>query len=215
MCYSTLLILSRNNLFLRLKNALLLQCFLESCVKCGKKIEENTIRTKGSNDAYHPDCFVCAKCGCVLHGKFFKNDDGSHTCETCFMVILNENYKIDTIYPRKQKFTIYADVIFKNLFNFHQDSREKCFRCGRALMESSLHALGNSYHPGNYKNIQIYFIFYTMQIVLFIDGIVNVLSKLFLLDCFMCSLCPKRLNGEVFFFSEETKQPLCKEDYER
>jgi len=121
-------------------------CFLESCVKCGKKIEENTIRTKGSDDAYHPDCFVCIKCGCVLHGKFFKNDDGDHTCESCFM-----------------------------------DSRDKCFRCGRALMESSLHALGNSYHP----------------------------------DCFMCSLCPKKLHGEVFFFSEETKQPLCKEDYER
>ena len=39
--------------------------------------------------------------------------------------------------------------------------------------------------------------------------------SIFLADCFMCSLCPKRLDGEVFYFSSETKQPLCKEDYER
>ena len=64
------------------------QDFLESCVKCGKKIEENTIRTKGSDEAYHPDCFVCLKCGSVLHGKFFKTDDGNHNCETCFLVIV-------------------------------------------------------------------------------------------------------------------------------
>lgn len=120
--------------------------FLETCTKCGNKIEENTIRTKGSNEAYHPDCFVCHKCGSVLHGKFFKTDDGNHLCEADFMA-----------------------------------TREKCFRCGRALMESSLNALGNSYHP----------------------------------DCFVCSLCPKKLDGEVFFFSQETKQPLCREDYER
>jgi len=120
--------------------------YLETCTKCGKKIEENTIRTKGSNDAYHPDCFVCHTCGSVLHGKFFKTDDGNHLCESDFM-----------------------------------DTREKCFRCGRAVMELSLKALNNIYHP----------------------------------DCFMCSLCPKRLDGEVFYFSSETKQPLCKEDYER
>ena len=66
--------------------------FLETCGKCGKPIEENTIRTKGSNEAYHPDCFVCHKCGSVLHGKFFKTDDGNHLCETDFMVdIFNVN----------------------------------------------------------------------------------------------------------------------------
>jgi len=120
--------------------------YLETCSKCGKKIEENTIRAKGSNAAYHPDCFVCITCGCVLHGKFFKTDDGNHLCEGDFMA-----------------------------------TREKCFRCGRAIMELSLKALGNIYHP----------------------------------DCFLCSLCPKKLDGEVFYFSNETKQPLCKEDYER
>ena len=62
-----------------------MQKYLETCTKCGKKIEENTIRTKGSNDAYHPDCFVCHTCGSVLHGKFFKTDDGNHLCESDFI----------------------------------------------------------------------------------------------------------------------------------
>ena len=62
--------------------------YLDTCSKCGDKIDENAVRTKGSDEAYHPDCFVCYKCGNVLHGKFYNTDDGQHLCETDFMVII-------------------------------------------------------------------------------------------------------------------------------
>ena len=63
---------------------------------------------------------------------------------------------------------------------FFQASREKCARCDRAIMESTLKALGQVYHP----------------------------------DCFVCSMCPKSLEGIEFFVTEENK-PLCKEDFAR
>lgn len=57
-------------------------------------------------------------------------------------------------------------------------SRDKCARCSKPIMESTLKALGQVYHP----------------------------------DCFVCSMCPKSLEGIEFFVTEENK-PLCKEDF--
>ena len=84
-------------------------------------------------------------------------------------------------------------------------------------MELSLKALNNIYHPGNSRDSspqhQKSYFFLGSSCLIRIFSIHNL--SIFLADCFMCSLCPKRLDGQVFYFSSETKQPLCKEDYER
>lgn len=65
--------------------------YLERCQSCHEYIESNAIRVKGTDNAYHPDCFVCTKCGIVLHGKFFTvenetlcEEDFVKTRDTCF-----------------------------------------------------------------------------------------------------------------------------------
>jgi len=57
---------------------------LERCKMCNEYIEEKAIRTKGTEDVYHPDCFVCNKCGVVLHGPFFTVDNQT-LCEDDFV----------------------------------------------------------------------------------------------------------------------------------
>jgi len=118
---------------------------LDKCGKCGLVIEEKAIRTQGSDEVFHADCFTCAKCGIVLHGKFF-NLDNDRLCEDDFL-----------------------------------KTREKCHRCSQPIMESSLRALERIYHP----------------------------------ECFRCSMCPKTLEGTQFFITNDTKEPVCKEDFER
>merc|ERR1711953_514638 len=119
--------------------------FLENCTKCGRMIENETIRPKESGKPYHAECFCCSQCGNALQGKYFTTDDGGMLCEECFAA-----------------------------------SREKCARCGRAIMEAKLKALGGAYHP----------------------------------NCFICSMCPRSLEGVEFFVTEENK-PICKDDYAR
>lgn len=85
--------------------------FLDNCTKCGKIIENETIRPKESGKPYHADCFCCTKCGVSLQGKYF-NVAGEMLCEDDFA-----------------------------------ESRETCSRCGRAIMEATLKALGQVYHP--------------------------------------------------------------------
>ena len=62
-----------------------LQKFLDNCTKCGKIIENETIRPKESGKPYHADCFCCTKCGVSLQGKYF-NVAGEMLCEDDFAV---------------------------------------------------------------------------------------------------------------------------------
>ena len=73
------------------------------------------------------------------------------------------------------------NTIKKSIFSPLQKTREKCHRCSRPIMESSLRALERIYHP----------------------------------ECFRCSMCPKTLEGTQFFVTNDTKEPVCKEDFER
>ena len=61
--------------------------FLENCTKCGKVIENETIRPKESGKPYHADCFTCTQCQIPLQGKYFTTEQGV-TCEECFAVRL-------------------------------------------------------------------------------------------------------------------------------
>eukprot|EP00093_Oithona_nana_P003123 03123.XXX_42757_40390_1 [CDS] Oithona nana genome sequencing. len=85
--------------------------FLENCTKCGKIIENETIRPKESGKPYHADCFCCTQCHIPLQGKYFATDNGI-LCEEDFAA-----------------------------------SRDKCGRCGRAILTSTLKALDQVYHP--------------------------------------------------------------------
>jgi len=57
--------------------------FLENCTKCGKMIENETIRPKETGKPYCPECFCCTKCDIPLQGKYFNTEDGI-LCEECF-----------------------------------------------------------------------------------------------------------------------------------
>ena len=59
--------------------------FLENCTKCGKMIENETIRPKETGKPYCPECFCCTKCDIPLQGKYFNTEDGI-LCEECFAV---------------------------------------------------------------------------------------------------------------------------------
>jgi hypothetical protein len=59
--------------------------FLETCAKCDKIIENETIRPKESGKPYHADCFCCIKCAKPLQGKYFTTENGM-LCEEDFAV---------------------------------------------------------------------------------------------------------------------------------
>ena len=69
-----------------------MQKFLDNCTKCGKIIENETIRPKESGKPYHADCFCCTKCGVSLQGKYF-NVAGEMLCEDDFAVSKNHLLK--------------------------------------------------------------------------------------------------------------------------
>ena len=70
--------------------------FLENCTKCGKMIENETIRPKETGKPYCPECFCCTKCDIPLQGKYFNTEDGI-LCEECFAVRIQKLSKLASL----------------------------------------------------------------------------------------------------------------------
>jgi len=173
-----------------------------NCGSCGISIDGEA--SVVGEIHFHPKCFVCADCKNPLGTAKYYIIGGKNYCEQCRYKYLEKCTKCDkvieneTVRPKGsgkpyhtdcfccvkceqplqgKYFTNETGMICENCF---AASREKCARCGRAIMESTLKALDQVYHP----------------------------------KCFVCSMCPKSLEGVEFFVTED-KKPMCKECFAR
>ncbi|EDR28365.1 lim domain, putative [Entamoeba dispar SAW760] len=58
-------------------------CRIQKCSRCGKDIYGQVIDIKGKK--YHPDCFICDKCGIAFNGNKSYEKDGKIYCQSCYV----------------------------------------------------------------------------------------------------------------------------------
>lgn len=172
------------------------------CSACGKMIAGEASVVGKTH--YHPECFRCADCHkplgtakyYIIGGNNYCSDDRFKFLECCNKC--GKFIEAETLRPKETGKPYHPECFACSKCGralqgkyFHLDNetlceedfaagRDKCHRCNRPIMESTLKALGNKYHP----------------------------------KCFICSMCPRSLDGIEFFVTEDN-QPMCKEDYAR
>jgi len=140
-----------------------------NCASCKSAIDGEASVVGSAH--YHPKCFTCADCKAplgtekyyIIGGKNYCSKDRYKfldNCTKCEKIIENETirpkesgkpYHADCFCCTKcgvslqgKYFNVSGDMLCEDCFS---DSRETCSRCGRAIMEATLKALGQVYHP--------------------------------------------------------------------
>jgi len=175
---------------------------LGTCGKCGTEVKREANVVKGVH--YHPDCFACDDCKkplgtqkyFIIGGKkYCQNDKLKHLdkCKKC-------NQAIEENAIRTQEDDVYhADcftctqcgvVLHGKFFNVKDDKLcEDCFTKTR----EKCHRCSRPIYEASLRAME----------------------RIYHPECFKCSLCPKTLEGTQFFITDDTKEPVCKEDFER
>ncbi|CAG7817040.1 unnamed protein product [Allacma fusca] len=175
--------------------------FSPKCSACHKPITDGKKTTALGRD-WHPNCFKCAKCGCVLNPNKFYERDGIPYCEDdyndlflpkcagCSMPIKQNITRVmgKTWHPQcfrciECKKVLTPTTYFeKNGFpycedDFHKKFSPKCAGCKAPIKENPTNAMGKTWHP----------------------------------QCFKCAVCSKKLSPSNFF--ERDGIPYCEDDY--
>jgi len=119
------------------------ECFVfhktSHCVKCKSPLIGLALEVDG--ELFHPDCFRCQYCECVLsYSKYYRNDD-AHSCEPCYA-----RYMLPDCHACKEKIrpennTNSISQIVIDGKSFHTG----CFACSVCAIELTDHAAGGCF----------------------------------------------------------------------
>ncbi|KAJ5072181.1 lim domain family [Anaeramoeba ignava] len=97
-----------------------------TCETCGLPISSGVIEALGKS--YHPNCFLCSKCGLKLRASKFYEYYGKPICELCHDREIGPSVK-----NTKTTTTITSSLI--------------CHTCNLPITSGAIEALGRHYHP--------------------------------------------------------------------
>jgi len=169
------------------------------CAGCKEEISDKSLLV--GDKTYHEPCFVCAKCGVRLTGRYYQVNGGHYCeedreaslarCQVCsqaltaqFLTINDQSYHTHCFVctvckePIKGKFFKDQDTGKFLCLSDYQESREKCSSCGLPMLGRSLIFQDEKLHP----------------------------------DCFRCDKCATGLDGENFVL--EADKALCQSCYQ-
>ncbi|XP_037387264.1 PDZ and LIM domain protein 5a [Pygocentrus nattereri] len=169
------------------------------CAHCDTVIRGPFLVAMGSS--WHPEEFVCVRCGECLSERGFVEDEGSVYCTQCYELYLAPtcprcSYKIlgEVINALKQTWHVYCFLcvscqqpIRNDTFHL-QDGEPYCQRDYYGLFGAGCHGCDFPIEAG--------------------DKFVEALGFPWHDTCFVCAVCCSSLEGQTFF--SEKDKPLCR-----
>lgn len=175
---------------------------LGQCEQCGLDVKGEASVVKGLH--YHPKCFTCDEC---------KRPIGSEK----YFVIKGKKYCQNDKHKHLDKCAKCGKPIEENAIRnstgetYHAD----CFTCAKCQVVLN----GRYFNVGNDKLCEDCFEktrdkCYRCSMPI-LEASLTALERIYHPDCFKCSMCPKTLQGRQFFITEDTNEPICKDDFEK
>ena len=142
----------------------------------------------------------CAKCGKPIEENAIRTSTGEtyhadcFTCAKC-QVVLNGRY-----------FNVGKDKLCEDCFEVFLRTPIKLMK----LLSVMKTVLQNVHWPFQKTRDKCY-----RCSLPILEASLTALERIYHPDCFKCSMCPKTLQGRQFFITEDTNEPICKDDFEK
>ena len=180
--------------------------FSPKCHACKGNLKDSMIEAIGRK--YHPEHFVCYRCGVPLVGLSYSECHGEPHCENCADKIQAiENPEVHTC--AKCKLPIFGEFLFINGQYIHPE-HYLCNLCGCEFTGGKCHSYMDNYYCGECFRKMLAGVCYACQKPI-VDVSKQAVGRVYHLKCFVCTHCKVPIAESKFWIHDGN--PFCTTHY--